>query len=185
MSTLPSVAVWTTAAIALLCAAPGSGAAQGGVTVAPIPARAADVTTIDGMLHAFYDVISGPAGQPREWSRDRTLYIPGVKFVAMSVKDGVPVAQVMSHQQFVEDSDPWMVGQGFFEKEIHRVTRRFGNIAHVFSTYAFRRTADGPVLGRGVNSIELFWDGTRWWIAGATWDGERPDNPIPAEFLPE
>jgi len=183
MSNLLSVAVRTTAAVALLCAAPGSGAAQGAVTVAPIPARPADVATIDGMIQAFYDVISGPAGQPREWSRDRTLYIPGVKFVAMSVKDGAPVAQVMSHQQFVEDSDPWMVGQGFFEKEIHRVTRRFGNIVHVFSTYAFRRTADGPVLGRGVNSIELFWDGTRWWIAAAIWDGERPDNPIPAALL--
>jgi len=183
MSNLLSIAVGTTAAIALLCAAPGAGAAQGTVIVAPIPARPADVATIDGMIQAFYDVISGPAGQPREWSRDRTLYIPGVKFVAMSVKDGTPVAQVMSHQQFVEDSDPWMVGQGFFEREVHRVTRRFGNIVHVFSTYAFRRTADGPVLGRGVNSIELFWDGTRWWIAAAIWDGERPDNPIPAALL--
>ena len=183
MNKLPPVVVWTTAAVLLLGAAPGAGAAQGAVTVAPIPARPADVATIDGMIQAFYEVISGPAGQPREWSRDRTLYIPGVKFVAMSVKDGGPLAQVMSHQQFVEDSDPWMVGQGFFEKEIHRVTRRFGNIAHVFSTYAFRRTADGPVLGRGVNSIELFWDGTRWWIAAAIWDGERPDNPIPAAFL--
>jgi len=183
MNKLPPLAAWITAAIVLLGAIPGSGAAQGAVTVPPILPRAADVATIDGMIQAFYNVISGPAGQPREWSRDRTLYIPGVKFVAMSVKDGVPVAQVMSHQQFVEDSDPWMVGQGFFEKEIHRVTRRFGNIAHVFSTYAFRRTADGPVLGRGVNSIELFWDGTRWWIAGAIWDGERPDNAIPAALL--
>ena len=182
MNKLPPAAVWTTAAALLFGAAP-RGAAQSAVTVAPIAVRPADVATIDGMIQAFYDVISGPAGQPREWSRDRMLYIPGVRFVAMSVKDGAPVAQVMSHQQFVEDSDPWMVGQGFFEKEIHRVTRRFGNIAHVFSTYAFRREAEGPVLGRGVNSIELFWDGTRWWIAGAIWDGERPDNAIPAALL--
>lgn len=185
MNNMLPLAAWTTAAALLLCAAPGSGAAQGAGTAAPIPARPADVATIDAIIHAFYDVISGPAGQPREWARDRTLYIPGVKFVAMSVQNGTPAAHVMSHEQFVEDSDPWMVGQGFFEKEIHRVTHRFGNIAHVFSTYAFRRTPDGPVLGRGVNSIELFWDGTRWWIAGAIWDGERPDNPIPAAFLPE
>jgi hypothetical protein len=185
MNDLLPVAVWTTTAVALLCAAPSTGAAQGAVTVAPLPARPADVATIDGIIQAFYDVISGPAGQPREWARDRTLYIPGVKFVAMSTNQNAPVAHVMSHQEFVESSDPWMVGQGFFEKEIHRVTHRFGNIAHVFSTYAFRRTADGPVQGRGVNSIELFWDGTRWWIAGAIWDGERPDNPIPAAFLPD
>jgi len=183
MNNLVPVAVWTAAAVVLLCAAPSSGAAQGAGAIAPIPARPGDVATIDGILQAFYDVISGPVGQPREWARDRALYIPGVRFVAMSVRNGVPVAQVMSHQQFVEDSDPWMVGQGFFEEEIHRVTHRFGNIAHVFSTYAFHRTADGPVLGRGVNSIELFWDGTRWWIAGAIWDGERPDNAIPAALL--
>lgn len=179
---LPAAA-WTVA-VALLCAAPGAGAAQRPVTVASIAARPADVATLDGIIHAFYDVITGPAGQPRDWARDRTLYIPGVKFVAMSTNKNAPVAHVMSHQEFVEDSDSGMVGQGFFEQEIHRVTRRFGNIAHVFSTYAFRRTAAGPVLGRGVNSIELFWDGARWWIAGAIWDGERPDNPIPAAFLP-
>ncbi len=73
---------------------------------------------------------------------------------------------------------------GFFEREVHRVTKRFGNIVHVFSTYENSTTAHGPIEGRGVNSIQLFWDGSRWWIAGATWEDERPDNPIPAELLP-
>jgi hypothetical protein len=47
-----------------------------------------------------------------------------------------------------------------------------------------RERADGPVFGRGINSIELFWDGARWWIAAAQWDDERPGNPIPKEYLP-
>ena len=104
MNGLVPVAVWTVAAVVLLCAAPSSGAAQGAGAIAPIPARPGDVATIDGMIQAFYDVISGPAGQPREWARDRTLYIPGVKFVAMSVRNGAPVAQVMSHQRTVRSS---------------------------------------------------------------------------------
>src|SRR3979490_3074327 len=66
MNNLVSVAGWTTAAIALLWAVPSPGTAQGAVTVAPIPARPDDVATIDGMIQAFYEVISGPAGQPRE-----------------------------------------------------------------------------------------------------------------------
>ena len=33
-------------------------------------------------------------------------------------------------------------------------------------------------------ALQLFWDGNRWWISGVAWDDERPDNPIPAEFLP-
>ena len=84
----------------------------------------------------------------------------------------------------MDSSDASMVREGFDEREIHRVTERFGNIAHVFSTYETRRSAGGPLMGRGINSIELFWDGKRWWIASAIWDDERPGSPIPKEYLP-
>jgi hypothetical protein len=151
-------------------------------TVAPRPA---DVATIDGMMKAFYVVISGPPGAPRQWARDRTLYIADVRFVSMHVgKDGSPVASVMSHQEYVDKTDPVFAKEGFDEREIHRETQRFGNIAHVFSTYESRKAADGPVFARGVNSVELFWDGARWWIANAIWDDERKDNPLPKELLP-
>jgi hypothetical protein len=154
------------------------------VEVAAIPARADDVSSIDGLMKAFYEVISGPAGEPRQWSRDRTLYIPGVRFVSMSANaNREPVARVVDHQQFVDSTDAELAAKGFFEWEIHRETKRFGNIAHIFSTYESRITKDGPVIARGVNSIEVFWDGKRWWIAGAIWDQERTDNPLPKEFL--
>jgi len=97
-------------------------------------------------------------------------------------KDGKPVAHKMTHQQFVDSSNAEVL-KGFYEKEVHRVTQRFGNIAHVFSTYESRLKIDGPVIARGINSIEAFWDGQRWWIASAIWDEERPDNPLPAEYL--
>ena len=162
----------------LLCCCSGLASAQ-----MPTP-RAEDVATVDGIIRAFYDVISGPAGAPRQWSRDSSLYIPGVQFVAMSVRNGQPAANVTDHAQYAAQSNEFFVRNGFFEQEIHRVERRFGNILHVFSTYEFRQRQDGPVQGRGVNSIQLFWDGRRWWIANATWDGERTDNPIPPELLP-
>ncbi len=146
--------------------------------------RPEDISTIDGILKAYYEVVSGPAGQPRDWARDRGLYISGVKFVAMSVKEGRAVAEVMTHEQYVERTNDWLVKNGFDEKEVHRVTRRFGNIAHVWSTYESRQKPGGPVIGRGINSLELFWDGTRWWIASAVWDSERNDNPIAKEDLP-
>jgi hypothetical protein len=155
------------------------------VDVPTIAPRPEDVSTLDGIVKAYYEVISGPAGQPRQWSRDRTLYISDIRFVAMSVdKSGKPVPHIASHQQFVDASNPSVVKEGFFESEIHRVTERFGNIAHIFSTYESRTKLDGPVIARGINSIELFWDRQRWWIASAIWDDERPDNPIPAEYLP-
>jgi hypothetical protein len=156
------------------------------VDVPAVAARPDDVATLDGIMKAFYDVISGPSGQPRQWSRDRSLYIPEIRFVAMSInRKGRPVARIATHQQFVDASNAYFLKEGFYEQEIHRVTQRFGNIAHIWSSYESRNKADGPVIARGINSVELFWDGTRWWIASNIWDDERPDNRIPAEYLPK
>jgi hypothetical protein len=166
-------------------------AAEGGmvkkgthVVVPTVEPREEDVSSLDGILGAFYEVISGPAGQPRQWGRDRTLYIPGVRFVSTGVRDGKPYALVADHQEYVDRVNESLVKEGFHEKEIHRTSRTFGNITHVFSTYETRRTPEGPVIARGVNSIELFHDGRRWWIAAAIWDSERPGNPIPKDLLP-
>jgi hypothetical protein len=155
------------------------------VIVADVPARPEDVASIDSIVAAFYDVISGPVGQPRQWARDRSLYIPGVRFVSTGYdREDRRTVQVMDHQQFVDATDAGFVAQGFYETEIHRVTHRVNDIAHVFSTYEMRQTPAGPVIGRGVNSLELFWDGSRWWIAGAVWIDEAPGHPLPADFLP-
>lgn len=150
-------------------------------TIAPQPE---DVATLDGIIKAFYETISGPKGQPRQWARDRTLYIPDMCFVSLEMRDGKPHAEIMDHQTYVDRTNEFFVREGFFEREIHRVTKSFGNLTHVFSTYEMRATPDGPVTGRGINSIQLFNDGKRWWIVSAVWDDERPDNPIPQEFLP-
>lgn len=153
------------------------------VAVPKINADPKDVATIDGIVKAFYDTISGPKGQPRQWGRDRTLYMPGVRYVSMSERDGKIRAGILTHQQYVNATNGSLVGEGFHEREINRITKRFGNIAHVFSVYEFTND-DKSAKGRGVNSIELYWDGTRWWISFAAWDEERPGNPISKEFLP-
>jgi len=174
--------------VTALGAAPFTATAQGGaaphhVDVPTLAPRPADVSTLDGIIAAYYDVITGTAGQPRQWGRDRTLYWPGIRFFAAGVKpDGSPAVRVYTHQEYVDDADASMMKNGFAEREIHRVTHRIGNVAHVMSTYETRRVADGPITGRGVNSIDLFWDGKRWWITAASWDDERPNAPIPREL---
>jgi hypothetical protein len=147
---------------------------------APNPA---DVSTIDGMVKAFYETISGPKGQPRQWSRDRPLYTKGVRFIEIGKPKDVRV-DIMEYMEYVNGSNEFFLKDGFTEREIHRVTHRFGNIAQVFSTYEWQ-TDEKKASGRGINSIELFFDGARWWISAASWEGERKDNPIPKEFLPK
>jgi hypothetical protein len=130
-------------------------------------------------------VISGPPGQPRQWSRDRTLYPPDVRFVEIHEgKDSKIRAQVETHQQYVDRTDGPLVKGGFDEREINRVTESFGSIANVFSTYESRLSPEGPVIARGINSLQLFNDGARWWIASATWQDESPGHPIPKGYLP-
>ena len=154
------------------------------VVVPTVETRAEDVETIDGIVAAFYEVISGPAGQPRDWGRDATLYLEPIFFTVARTdpETGAPAARTIPNQQYVDETDAWLVENGFVEREIHRETRRFGNVAHVWSTYEWA-TEDGST-GRGINGIHLFHDGSRWWITHATWDSEREDNPIPAEYLP-
>jgi len=158
--------------------------AQVKVEVATLSPKPEDVASLDGMIHAYYEVISGPAGKPREWGRDRTLYIKDLRFVQVDIdREGRPSPRITDHQQYVDIVDP-QLKSGFFETEIHRITQRFGPIAHVWSTYECRQTEKGPVTARGINSIELFWDGKRWWIANAIWTDETKENPIPKQYLP-
>jgi hypothetical protein len=129
----------------------------------------ADVGTIDAIVRASYEVISGPAGTPRQWRRDSTLYSPGGTFVATSERDGKMNAS--------------FVANGLIEAGIGSRVERFGNVAQVRSVYEARHTPDGPVIARGVNYLMLYWDGTRWWITGMVWDDERPANRVPKEWI--
>jgi len=146
-------------------------------------ANPADVATIPALVRAFYEVISGPAGAPRDWRRDSTLYSEGATFVAMDVKDGKPVYAILTAEEYRRKTNASFVKNGFFETEIGARIERFGNVAQVRSVYETRRAATGPLDGRGVNYLMVFWDGTRWWITGAVWDDERPDNPIPPAWV--
>jgi hypothetical protein len=156
------------------------------ISIGKAAPRPEDVSTIDGMIKAYYEVVSGPSGQPRRWDRDATLYIPNVRFVIISEDaTGKTTAQSMTHQEFVDMSEASMAGKGFYEHEVHRITQRAGNIAHVFSTAERSSSPDGKVEGRSIDSIELFWDGKRWWITGANlWDINTTKHPLPEEFLP-
>ena len=147
---------------------------------APDPA---DVGSIEGIMRAWYDVINGPPGAPRQWRRDSTLYMPGAMFVAMGIKDGKPEVATFTPEQYRRAVDPSFVKNGFYEVEVGSRIERFGNVAQVRSVYETRRVAGGPLTGRGINYVMLYWDGSRWWISGAEWDDERPDNPIPPGWV--
>ncbi len=147
--------------------------------------RPEDVATLDGVIKAYYEVVTGPAGQPRDWARDRSLHHPQAQVVIVAHgPDGRAVANVMTLAEYHERSGA-LADQGFFEREIHRVTETHGAVTHVWSTYEWRGQEDGPVGGRGVNSIHLVHDGERWWITSWMFDGRDDAPPVPPEYLPD
>src|SRR5581483_229165 len=151
-----------------------------------VEANSADVKSMDAVLAALYDVISGPAGKKRDWDRFRSLFVPGARLIpAVKPQDGPVVARVLDPEGYVTRSAPFLEKNGFYEREIARKVESFGHIAHVFSTYESRHEAsDKTPFARGINSIQLLNDGKRWWIVTVYWDSERPDNPLPQQYLP-
>ena len=146
-------------------------------------ADSADVSSIEGIVRAYYEVICGPPGAPRQWRRDSTLYMPGATFVAMNVRNGQPAASIMTPEEFRQRTNASFVKNGFYETEIGSRIERFGNVAQVRSAYETRTVEGGPLTGRGVNYLMVYWDGKRWWIAGAVWDDERPGTTLPEEWV--
>ena len=143
-----------------------------------------DVSSIDAIVTASYEVISGPAG-PREWDRERSLFHPLSRHIPTRPnQNGGSDADVQTVETFIARSSPYFEKNGFYEYEIARKVERFGDIAHAFSTYEWSKTKGGPVGGRGINSFQLVFDGQRWWIVSVFWAQESDKHPIPAEYLP-
>ena len=153
----------------------------------PPPARPADVQSVDAIIAAVYDVISGDAGVKRDWDRFRSLFHPQARLIPTGKRQtGETVANVITPEQYATRSGPMLERDGFHEVEIARTTEQYGNIVHAFSTYESRRTkADAQPFMRGINSIQLYNDGTRWWVLTIFWQGETPDVPLPAKYLPK
>jgi hypothetical protein len=150
-----------------------------------IPANTKDVESVDAIINALYNVISGPAGEKRNWDRMRTLFIPEGKLIATGKRqDGSMGKRVMTLEDYISSSGPFLEKEGFFEREIGRKMDQFGSVVHVFSTYdSKKKLEDEKPFMRGINSIQLWNDGKRWWVVSVFWQAETADNPIPGKYL--
>ena len=189
-------------ALALGCAAPDTGAdgtaaeaEPAAAVVAEMPpqpmADPADVESIDAIVTAVYEAISGDAGVERDWDRFRSLFLPQARLMPVSSQHGEngrrsSVASI-TPDEFAANGSSSFAEQGFYEIEIGSVTEQYGDIAHRFSSYASFRTddPDEEPFNRGINSFQLLYDGERWWVLSIFWQHEPDAGPIPAEYLDE
>jgi hypothetical protein len=149
-------------------------------------AKAEDVASMDAILAALYDVISGPAGQKRDWDRMRSLFLDGGHMVGTGKRPNGEFGHrtMDSVDAYVALNAKTLEERGFFETEIGRHVDTYGNIAQVFSAYEARaKKEDEKPFMRGINSIQLWNDGKRWWIVSVLWQSENEHQRIPEEFL--
>jgi len=137
--------------------------------------------TISGIIAEAYEAISGEAGTLRQLDRIKSLYAPNGIVSKNSSIDGKEDREDLTLKQFHERF-PLQREQAFYEEEINREVRIFGNIASVWSTYQIKNSKEGPVVRRGINSFQLHYKDGRWWILSWSWDPERSENRIPASF---
>jgi hypothetical protein len=145
-------------------------------------AKPNDVKSVDSLLAALYDVISGPPGE-RDWNRFRSLFMPNARLTsAEKSSDGAVRVRPNSVEDYVRLGGGYFLKNGFFEKPIVSRVQTFGNVAQVFSSYESRHAPGEAPFARGINSFQMAFDGKRWWVVNILWDEERPDNPLPKEF---
>ncbi len=151
---------------------------------APKP-RPEDVASPESIIKAIYEVVSGPAGQKRDWDRFRTLFAPGGRAISTGTQpDGTQIARVWDVEGYIGIATKSFETRSFFEREAARKTESYGPITHVFSTYEIRQAKDdAKPIARGIDSFQLFYDGNRWWVLTMYWTGEDPKNPIPEKYL--
>ena len=156
---------------------------------AQAPAAApADVATPEAIVLAAYASIARAPGAPYQWDRFRSLFLPNAQLIPNTEQTGGTFTP-LTVQGFIDwinrvapagaDGD-----QGFAEEEIAHRGERFGDIAHVFSTYQKHFWGADEILGRGINSFQLVLRDGRWWITGIIWDEETGAGPIPPRYLP-
>lgn len=143
-----------------------------------------DVQSVDSVIEALYASISGDAGEERDWDRFRNLFIEGARLIPTFQNQEGKIGHIQwSPDEYIERAGASLVRDGFHEDEISREIDTFRYVTQVFSTYQSKRTKDGEVFARGINSIQLFNDGNRWWIVSIFWSSESDGFPIPDKYL--
>jgi hypothetical protein len=136
---------------------------------------------LDALIAEMYDSICFEEGHRPDWQRQARIFAPNARLVRIT-DDGIFEFDLSSYRDNIER----MIDSGeltsFWEGELWRETRQFGEMAHVLSAYETRRSRGGEVLNRGVNSIQLFRREDRWWVSALLWRREGrliriPDTP--------
>lgn len=126
-----------------------------------VPCFADDTASVDAIIDAYYDVISGPEGFVYDADRDTNIHAKEALITKFSLDGSMQQHPFETEQALVVS--PYE--SAFFEVEVDRQVKRFGNVAHVWSEFEMKTAPKGEAYGGGFNSISLLFMMDRWWIS--------------------
>ena len=134
----------------------------------------------EGIPAALDAAISGPADKDRACMK--ALLIPEARMMFVSLgTDGAPTYALQT-------LDDWITrvkarGHALLEeKQLKCHIERFGNIAHLWSSYGLH--SDGKQVARGINSIEAVKETGGWRVTSIVVQAESTTMPLPKKYLP-
>lgn len=166
---------------ALLLPLPAPLLAQADTTQRP-EANPADVESVDAIVSAGFDAISGASNKERDWERFQSLFHPDARLVATGRPEGEPAHRTYPVPEYVKVARKAGADSSLYERVVHTEIERYGDIAQVWVTYEARNSPDGEVISRGIEAFHLWYDGDRWWIMNVLGHGEREGAPIPERY---
>ncbi|WP_353779671.1 hypothetical protein [Winogradskyella sp. 3972H.M.0a.05] len=144
-----------------------------------------DVESIQSIMDSYYDCISGPIGQKRDFDRLKNLFHPEARLIYSYWNESSTVSEVMvfnTIEEFISKLD-YLDKKGFYEYEIQNSIEQFSSISHVFSTYTYRVEDNSIPQNKGITSYQLLFDGDRYWIISMFWAAENKKYKIPKKYL--
>ena len=142
-----------------------------------------DVSSIDSIINALYEVISGGKGEGRDWDRERNLFHLEARLIVIKKENNYLETKIMTPDEFIQYAKPFIDGTGFCEYEIARKIEEFGHVVHVWSTFESKYSKeDEKPYTRGINSIQLLNDQKRWWVMNIYWNKETDEFPLPEKY---
>ena len=137
---------------------PAPSAAPAPTTPAIPAANPADVATMDSIIAAVYDVISGPPGK-RDWDRMRSLFHPGARLIPTSARPaGEAVSRILTVDDYIQQRVDDQV-DGFYLRRVNEYSKK------VKQGEAFSLVFGALALVLGVISATAKFGWTAGWVA--------------------
>ncbi len=140
------------------------------------------VKSIDSIVKEVLKIISGEKGKKRNWNDFRKLFLPTAYFIVLNNNDSTPrPIDTSTLEQFIGSMNDDYYNNGYLEFEISKIVNEYNGIANVFQTFYGKDSENREE--KGINSYQLVYFNSRWWIANILWTGDNNGVKVPKKYL--